>query len=109
MKIAAPQNATQIHRKRMSVRFQSSAGSACFDSPHCRTAETPSIDMSTIAAPRIMPSATMKPILRNGAFASSQPFARSHGVSHTPMAPTTIAGTPMRAPTIMPAPTVDAE
>ena len=33
--------------------------------------------------------------------------ARSHGVSHTPMAPTTIAGTAMRAPTIMPAPSVD--
>ena len=75
--------------------------------------------MSTIAAPMIVPSAQMKAILRNGScgprngvmcpVASFMPCERSHGVSHVPIAPTTIAGMPMRAPTIMPAPSVEAE
>ena len=51
----------------------------------------------------------MKAILRNGSCGPIQWLARSHGVSHTPIAPITIAGTPIRAPTIMPAPKVEAE
>ena len=91
------------------MRFQSSAGSAARIWPSCRSAWTASTDMSTAAAPMIMPSATMKAILRNGSCGPIQWLARSHGVSHTPIAPITIAGTPIRAPTIMPAPKVEAE
>ena len=41
--------------------------------------------------------------------ASFRPCVRSHGVSAVPITPTTMAGMPMRAPTIMPAPSVEAE
>ncbi len=108
---ARAQKMTQIQSIRLSVRFQSSAGGAVFpfDSLNVRAAETASFDMSTIAAPRIIPSATMNPIFRNGSCGPIHPLARSHGVRRRPIAPRKAAGIPIRIPTIIPAPSVDAE
>ncbi len=63
--------------------------------------------MSTMPAPKIIARPTRNPTLRNGSFAPRTPAARSDGVSRPPTAAITIAGTPMRDPTIRPAPTVD--
>ncbi len=57
----------------------------------------------------IVPSAMRKVILRNGSPGCSQPIATKYGVSATLMRPPQMAGMPMRAPTTMPAPNVEAE
>ena len=63
---------------------------------------------STIAAPMIVPSAIRNVILRKGSVGCSQPIDTKNGFSAWLSSPPTSAGMPMRAPTIMPAPNVDA-
>ncbi len=63
----------------------------------------------SIAAPMIMPSAIRNVILRNGSPGCSQPIETKYGIIAQPTSPPTSAAMPMRAPTIMPAPNVDAD
>jgi hypothetical protein len=57
----------------------------------------------------IMPSAKMNVILRTGAAGSSHPMLTKYGLSILAISPAMSAGNVMRAPTIIPAPSVDVE
>ena len=64
---------------------------------------------STKAAPMMVPSAIRNVILRNGSPGSSQPIETKNGCSAQLIRPPVTAGMPMRAPTTMPAPKVEAD
>ena len=66
--------------------------------------------MSTMAAPRMVPSAMMKPIFRKGSFGvRASRCCDQPRRERQPMQPTRRAGMAMRAPTIMPPPSVEVE
>ena len=74
--MAAPQNRTHSTRRSMLMRFQSSAGLAgsavfCWNR---RAAWIRISARSRMAAPRMVPSEMIKPILRNGSSGFSQPM-----------------------------------
>ena len=108
---ASAQKTTHAMRRRMSRLAQTSVacGARLWRSRKRAIAWRKISVRSTIAAPMIMPSAMMKPILRNGLPGSSQPISFNQGVSHRPTAPMTAPETAMRQPTIMPAPMLAAE
>ncbi len=93
------------------MRFHAASGSAAATGGDCqrRQASISSSPMSRIAAPMISPRPIRKVILRKGSSGCSQPMSTKVGISIEPVRPATSAATPMRAPTSMPAPSVEVD
>ena len=108
---ATAQNSTQASRRPKCVRFQgsSSVRGTALGSRQRASASSSTRPMSSRAAPMMRPRPMRKVILRNGSFSPSQPMRTNHGISAVAVSPATMAGMPMRAPTSMPAPSVEVE
>ncbi len=94
----------------MLTRFHSACGASVGAAPRMRVAASLSTSaMSMMAAPMIRPSAIRNAILRKGSPGASQPIEMKNGMSAQKMRPEVMAGMPMRAPTSIPAPSVEVD